>query len=122
MPPDRLRLRLVAIQHLPSLVATTACQGGKPFPGERLGLASPGCPVDQLDGVDHRDSRACCNLCDAADVAGWDHIRLDLFDIRDFAFAQPPRKLRLKDIVGASRATAQMSLRYIFNDESKVGK
>src|ERR1700738_504052 len=119
MPPDRLRLRLVAIQPLPSLVATTACQGGKPFPGERLGLASPGCPVDQLDGVDHRDSRARCNLCDAADGAGCDHIRLDPFDMPALASAHPPRKLGLKDIEVASRATAQMSLRYIFNDESQ---
>ena len=38
--------------------------------------SAPGRPVDQLDRVDHRDDRARCDLRDAADIAGCDHIGL----------------------------------------------
>src|ERR1700730_15825145 len=73
------------------------------FPGERLRRASPRCPVDQLDAMDDRKRRARCDLRHAADISGCNHIGLDLFDIRDFAFAQPLCELRLKNVVGASR-------------------
>ena len=85
-------------------------------------MGASGRPVDQLDGVDHRDHGARSDLRHAADIAGGDHVGLELFDIADFALAQPPRKLRLENIVGAGRTTAQMSFRYIFHDEPHLAK
>ena len=42
--------------------------------------------------MDDRYGRAGGDLCDAADIAGRDHVRLELFDVGDFAVAQlvPP--------------------------------
>src|SRR5215510_5361472 len=95
---------------------------GPPFPGERLGFGASGRPVDQLDGVDHRDHGARSDLHHAAEIAGGDHIGLELFDIPDFTRAQPPRKLRLENVVGAGRTAAQMSFRYIFHHETDLAK
>src|SRR5262249_19889340 len=95
---------------------------GPPLPGERLGFGASGRPVDQLDCVDDRDHCTRSDLHHAAEVAGSDHVGLELFDIADFALAQPPRKLRLENIVRAGRTTVQMSFRYIFHDESHLAK
>src|SRR5450830_115215 len=72
--------------------------------------------------MDDRNGGAGGNLCDAADIAGRDHIRLEPFDIGDLAVPQPFRQLRLENVVGARRAATQMTLRYIFDDKAKLGK
>jgi hypothetical protein len=46
-----------------------------------------GRPVDQLDRMHHRDIGAPCDLRDAADIAGGDHIGSDLRDTRNLAVA-----------------------------------
>src|SRR5262245_61477526 len=51
-------------------------RGGSPCPDEHLGCGAPGRPVDQLDGMDHRDCRARRDLRHASDVAGSDHVGL----------------------------------------------
>ncbi len=72
--------------------------------------------------MDNRDFGARCDLRDAADIAGGDHIGLELLDIPNLAFTQFGRKLRLQQIVGAGRATTQMTLRHIFHHEPNLGK
>src|SRR4029077_2483366 len=79
-------------------------------------------PVDQVDWVDDRDHCARSDLHHAADIAGGDHVGPELFDIADFALAQPPRKLRLENVERAGRTAAQMSFWYIFHDESHLAK
>src|SRR6476661_4816029 len=95
---------------------------GNPPPGKRIGRGASGRPVHQLDRVNDRDRRARSDLRHTADVTGSDHVGLELFDIADFTLAQPPRKLRLENVVRAGRTTTQMCFRYIFHHESNLGK
>src|SRR5262249_53779551 len=71
-----VRLIPTASQHwhatLMPLRTSSHCRLGSPgqrsgtaFAFERCGLRSTGRPVDELDWMDHRDGRACRDLCDA---------------------------------------------------------
>src|SRR5690606_24349040 len=72
--------------------------------GKRLRYRPPGRPVDQFDRVDHRYCRSGCDLSHTADIAGCDHIRLELFNVTDLAVPQLRRDRGLKNVVGARRA------------------
>ena len=67
----------------------------------RTGPASS--PVDQLDRMDRRKLRARCDLNDATEIAGCDHIWSQSLDSPDFTLAQPPCDVRLQNIVGPCR-------------------
>ncbi len=69
-----------------------------------------GRPVEQLDGVHHRDRGAAADLAHAADVAGGDDVRGRALDVADLAVAQLPGDDRLQQVVGAGRPAAEMAL------------
>jgi hypothetical protein len=86
--------------------------------GKRLGHRPAGRPVDQLDGMDNRNSGAGADLHEAADIAGRNHIRLQSFDVGDLSIPQSLRQIRLQEVVGTCRAATQMAFRHIFDDEA----
>src|SRR6516164_1075345 len=63
-------------------------------------------PVDQLDRMDRRKLRARCDLNDATEIAGCDHVRSHSLDSPDFTLAQPPCDVRLQNIVDPGRTAA----------------
>src|SRR5262249_19128316 len=75
---------------------------------EALGWRSAGRPVEQLDGMDE-GRLGFPELNHAAEIAGRDHIRVDLGDIGELALAQLVRELGLEQIVGTGRAAAEMA-------------
>ena len=83
---------------------------------------STGSPIDQLDRMDRRQLRARGDLSYAANVSCCDHIRSQSLDSPDFALAQPPCDIRLQNIVGSGRATAQMTVRHVLHIEAKTVK
>src|ERR1700729_3568564 len=89
---------------------------------ERGWTCPPGGPIDQLDRMDGWKFCARRDLRDAADIAGCDHIRSQSLDSPDFALAQPSCKVGLQNIVGTGRAAAQMTVRYVLDDEAELGK
>src|SRR5271156_673070 len=89
---------------------------------ERGWTCPPGGPIDQLDRMDGWKFGARRDLRDAADIACRYHIRSQSLDSPDFAFAQPSCKVGLQNIVGAGRAAAQVTVRYVFDHEAELAE
>jgi len=83
---------------------------------------SPGGPIDQFDRVDGRDVRARSDLCDAAKIACCNHIRSQSLDSPDFALAQPSCDVGLQNIVGAGRASAQMTFGNVLHGKAELAE
>src|SRR6202034_1280705 len=81
---------------------------------------APRGPINQLDRMHGWKVRAGADLCDAADVTCCNHIRSQFLDSPDFAFAQPSCVVWLRNVVGARRAAAQMTLRHIPHREAEL--
>src|SRR5262245_55483050 len=80
---------------------------------QRLRAWAAGRPVEQLNGVHHRDLAAALQLGDAADIAGGDEVRPHARDVVELSLAQLAGKLRLQKIVGSCRAAADMPLGHV---------
>src|SRR5579862_463303 len=109
--------------HTTATTCSAHCRAGVPrrrgpMTPKRLWAWSARSPIDQLNRMHNGKFRARRDLRDATDIAGSNHIRAQLLDSPDFALAQPSCDVRLKNIVGADRAAAQMTFRYIFDLET----
>jgi hypothetical protein len=63
--------------------------------------------------------RARCDLRDATDIAGSNHIRPQAFDRIDFTLAQSRCNGGLKNVVDSRGAAAKMTFRNILHGEAK---
>ena len=79
---------------------------------QRFRLRPAGGPVEELDCMYDRDRATGGKLGDAADVAGCDQIGLGGGYIGQLAIPQRGGDLRLQNVVGPSRAAAEMPFRY----------
>ena len=79
-----------------------------PFYSHALWALTTISPVKQPDSVNHRQAGARGNLGDAANIASRHHIGIERGNIFDLPVAQGRGKLRLENVVGASRTAAQM--------------
>ena len=127
-------LRFLAFaMHMPraNFARSRRCRRLKPKFRSRLRRRTPrglrhrtaGRPVEQLDRMHDRDARCRAPICvmqpilPAAITSGWSRSMLATLRSRNLL-----RQLRLKNVVGAGRAATQMTFRYIFDDEARLGK
>ena len=68
--------------------------------------------------MNNRNSSACCDLGDAADISGRNQIRRNLLDMRDFAITQPLCQFGLQKVIGSRRPTTDVTLRNILDGET----
>src|SRR5208282_325740 len=92
----------------------------RPMLPKRWRTGPPGGPVDQLDRMDNRESRARGDLRHAANIASCNQIRSQSLDSPDFALAQPSCDVGLQNIVRSGRAAAQMALRHVLHREAEL--